>query len=425
MRDNRGDGGSVGWGPEMAERDRPVYCTRCGSIVHPGDNFCGVCGARVSPAARDAGPPGEIPTRVYVSPHVWGGGTNRTLALVVGLGITVLLLLAIGAVVALALLGNEPETTGASDPSRSAPREEAPGAAEETGGGEDRETAAGTSPPEERLGVGDSVEAEGVRATLNGVRVLPVTDFDIPIESPDNLFVATDLTFENVSERPVAVSSLMEFVLKNEEGYSASQSIHSQQRQLAEGEISPGQKTSGEIVYEVPPGSEGIQLDYRPFLRSGVHTWHVGDARELPRAELAGTQVPEAPEEDLAASEAAVAEAAEDYYQAVDQENWAYTYENLDSQTQALFAEDEWYLKNQYFADTESLELSTMDVVVNGSPSDVPVSVSVYRTFKDGSSISRDTYFVREDGAWKHRFTQEEIDLFMPGTPYEDFVAMQ
>jgi hypothetical protein len=53
------------------------------------------------------------------------------------------------------------------------------------------------------------------------------------------------------------------------------------------------------------------------------------------------------------------------------------------------------------------------------------VSVSVYRTFKDGSSISRETYFVREGGTWKHRFTQEEIEIFMPGVPYEDFVALQ
>jgi hypothetical protein len=404
----------------MTERDRPVYCTRCGSIVHPGDSFCGVCGARVTPAAPDAGPPGDIPTQVYAPPGVSRGGTNRTLALFVGLGISVLILLAIGTVVALTLLRSAPETSGAADPPRPEPREEARGLAEET----EEASTPDASGSEERLGVGDSVEAEGVRATLNGVRVLPTTEFDVPIESPDNLFVAADLTFENVSDRPIAVSSLLEFVLKNEEGYSASQSIHSQQRQLAEGDISPSQKTSGEIVYEVPPGSKGLQLDYQPFLRGDAHTWYIGDADSLPGA----TEPPsaaEAPEEDPATSESAVVEAAEDYYQAVDQENWAYTYENLDSQTRALFSEEEWYLKNQYFADTEGLELSTMDVVVNGSVTDVPVSVSVYRTFKNGTSISRDTYFVREEGTWKHRFTQEEIEIFMPGVPYEEFVALQ
>lgn len=240
----------------MAERDRPVYCTRCGSIVRPGDNFCGVCGTGVSPAARDAGPPGEIPTLAYPPS---GGGTNRTLALVAGLGVALLLFLGVGTVVALTLLGGDSETSEAAGPAPSAPQEP-----EQTGEPRPDEL--------ERLGVGDSVEAEGVRATLNGVRVLPTTDFDVPIESPDNLFVASDLTFENVSNRQVSVSSLLEFGLENEEGYSASQSVHSQQRRLVEGELEPGQRASGEIVYEVPPESRGLQLDYRPFLRGGTHT---------------------------------------------------------------------------------------------------------------------------------------------------------
>ena len=111
---------------------------------------------------------------------------------------------------------------------------------------EENESAEASQPPtEQELGVGDSVEAGGVEATLNGVRILPTTGFDQPIGNPDNRFLAADLTFENVS-------SLLEFVLKNEEGYSASQTFLSQQRELAEGEIGPGQKARGEIVYEVP-----------------------------------------------------------------------------------------------------------------------------------------------------------------------------
>ena len=77
------------------------------------------------------------------------------------------------------------------------------------------------------------MEDRGIRTTLNAVRTLPATDLDQPIESPDNLFVATDLTFENTSDENVAVSSLLEFVLKDEDGYSASQTIHTEQRQLA------------------------------------------------------------------------------------------------------------------------------------------------------------------------------------------------
>jgi uncharacterized protein DUF4352 len=351
--------------------------------------------------------------------------------MVAGLGVLLVLALGIGTIVGLKLLRGEPETGSASE----SPQQQSAPADQGGAGGESTEDGANASQSakDEKLDVGASVEAEGVRATLNDVRILPTTDFDRPIESPDNLFLATDLTFENVSDEPLAISSLLEFVLKNEEGYSASQTIHTQQRQLAEGEITPGEKMSGEIVYEVPPGSEGLQLDYRPFLRGDTHTWYIGNAVALPQAEAPQTEAPEAgsasaspvPNQVPAGSETEVVEAAEDYYQAVDQENWAYTYDNLDSKTKALFTEEEWYLKNQWFADNEGLELATINVVVNGSPSDPEVSVTVYRTFKDGTSITRDTLFVSEDGEWKHRFTQEEVEIFMPGVPYEAFVAAQ
>jgi Domain of unknown function (DUF4352) len=388
--------------PAIADRGRPVYCTQCGSIVDPGDNFCGVCGTRVSPNVRDAVPTQEIPTQVYPPPNAQIHQGNRTLAVVLGLGALLVAVLAVGTILGLNLLRS----------------------ATEQGGGDPRPVA--TTPEEttqsvpqrdegpEALGVGDSVEVRGIRATLNAVRTLPATDLDQPVESPDNLFVATDLTFENTSEETVAVSSLLEFILKDEDGYSASQTIHSEQRQLAEGNIAPGQKSSGEIVYEVPPESKDLQLDYNPFLAGETYTWQIGDASRIP-----GSEETSFAEEDRA--EGDLVDAIEDYYQAVDREDWAYTYQNLDSQTRSVFTEEEWYLKNQWFADTEGLELATMDVTINGSASDPVVSVTVYRTFKDGTAIDRDTYFVFEDGVWKHRFSEEEIGIFMPGASFEEF----
>jgi Domain of unknown function (DUF4352) len=416
----------------MAERDRPVYCTQCGSIVQPGNNFCGVCGARVSPNAQITSPTLEIPRQYPPPPRkVPAGARGGAPALIVGLGVVVVLLLGVGTIFGLALLGGESESGSAPEHRQAASQRVADKENE-------KEEKAHASQPaeEEKLGVGDSVEAGGVRATLNDVRVLPRTVFDRPVESPDNLFVATDLTFENVSDEPLAISSLLEFVLKNVEGYSASQTMHTQQRQLSEGEITPGQKLSGEIVYEVPPDSRGLQLDYRPFLREDTHTWYIGDAESLPKVKAPQAKAPQAEAAQTASSSASAAqvppgseteliEAAEDYYQAVDQEDWAYTYDNLDSQTRSMFTEEEWYAKNQWYADDEGLELSTINVVVNGPTSEPVVSVTIFRTFEDGTSITRDTLFVSEGGLWKHRFSQEEIGIFMPGVPYERFVAAQ
>ena len=48
--------------------------------------------------------------------------------------------------------------------------------------------------------------------------------------------------------------------------------------------------------------------------------------------------------------------------------------------------------------DNEGLELSTVDIQVNDSPSDSVVSVTVYRSCEDGTSNVRNTYFVYENG---------------------------
>jgi hypothetical protein len=41
------------------------------------------------------------------------------------------------------------------------------------------------------------------------------------------------------------------------------------------------------------------------------------------------------------------------------------------------------------------------------------------------TSIVRNAFFVSEGGSRQHRFTQEEIELFMPGVSLEQFVVAQ
>lgn len=52
----------------MAEGDHPDYCVQCGSIVHPEDNFCGVCGASVPPTAPDATAMQQTPAQARPPP---------------------------------------------------------------------------------------------------------------------------------------------------------------------------------------------------------------------------------------------------------------------------------------------------------------------------------------------------------------------
>ncbi len=117
-----------------------------------------------------------------------------------------------------------------------------------------------------------------------------------------------------------------------------------------------------------------------------------------------------------------VRDAVEQYYHGVDSEVWDTTYYNLDVESKALFTEEEWIAKNRWYAETEGLELDSLEIDVS-MDGEERAEVTVDRTFTDGTSIIRDTVFVWE-GYWRHHLTEEE-EIFMPGVPYEEFVAAQ
>ena len=103
--------------------------------------------------------------------------------------------------------------------------------------------------------------------------------------------------------------------------------------------------------------------------------------------------------------------AAETYYEAVAARDWGYTYDHLDSETRSSFTEDEWFAKNDWLADNGSATYTIQSIEIDGSDESI-ANVAVLLTFEDGSTDLRNTYFVFEDGSWRHRFGSEEYDLF-------------
>ncbi len=129
--------------------------------------------------------------------------------------------------------------------------------------------------------------------------------------------------------------------------------------------------------------------------------------------------------EEPVGSRADLEQAVGDYYRAAGSKDWDYTYEYLDSETRSMFTEEEWRQKNQYFADLDETIYHVVSVNLDETSEEPIAEVQVRLTGEDGSSRVRTTYFVWEDGAWRHRFAQEEIDLFRPDLTYEEFLEVR
>jgi hypothetical protein len=135
-------------------------------------------------------------------------------------------------------------------------------------------------------------------------------------------------------------------------------------------------------------------------------------------------EVPEESGTGIEDREAEAEAAAGEYCRAAGVGDWAYTYENLGSETQALFTE-EWFARNQWFADNGSVVYQIGSAERLGTSSGIVREVSLRLTYGDGTSSTCTTYFVQGDGSWQHRFGQEEHALFMPVASYECFFATQ
>lgn len=367
--------------PQRDETETPRRCGRCAAAVGPNDEVCATCGARVSRGAVSRG---------------------RPPLLAVAVAALLLLVTGVGALAALTLGGDR----GLRDVA-------APVAAVEEGAISPFETGV------EELAVGETAEAAGARVTLDGVRALPATDSDQP-RKRGHVFLAGSLTFENVSGEPVAVTDLLEFALEDGAGRVAVRTFHGEQRPLDEGgEVAPGEKVGGEIVYEIPRDARGLRLGYDPA-GGGSYAWPLGDA-----AQFFGSMA-SAPTDGQRTTEADMVLAVEDYYRAVDREDWDYTYDNLASGTRSGFTRTEWERKNRWFADNFPARLAAVEVETRMfTPSALVAEVTVNRTFADGAFAPRDTTFVYENGSWNHLFSREEISLSLPGVPFERFVAAQ
>jgi hypothetical protein len=261
------------------------------------------------------------------------------------------------------------------------------------------------------VGVGETFSYDVFDVTLSNPRVEEQRTDAIFGDSVVGPFLVADLTLTNQGG---SYESINPFIVTLYTDETSTDDIF--QETVGEEEdpfqdVAPGATREGVLAIEFDQNQSPLFVGFSEGLEDAVRVELTEDLAEV-EADDPGAN-PEAEAE----------EAAVDYYQAAGSEDWQYTYDYLDSETQTMFTEGEWFQKNQWFADADST-IYHIDSVEMESTSDEPVAdVELSLTSEDGSSWTRTTYFVLEEGVWKHRFSQEETDHFMPGTPLDEFVA--
>lgn len=425
----------------MAEGRSSTICGRCGSRVHDGDEFCGACGAKVS-SDTQATAQQEIPPQIRAPRLVSTRSDGRRRISAVAIGALLVLLAGTGAV-AYAVLGSGTNLLGwtgfqPSDAEEATPTQEEP--TEETSPGSPS-TMASVSPDSPPDPAFDKLLPELERRTEN-VNLL------LPAELPSTLDnVAIDPNLQGDRYGIAFFREPQENVLKS----GGRAEIYGTLRAApAEEEVSNEyfEATSVENI-ELPDGAEATLRRMEPVqerrgtqgpfwdgkFEEGNHAYTLillddtsrdmaaqvlSTIVEVPRQRGHEATTPRVPPSKASASEAE--EAAKDYYLKAGSKDWEYTYDHLDLQTRRLFTKEEWSQKNQWLADNNPMIYRIDSVDLENASQESVAEVAVSLTGEDGSTSIRNTYFVLEDGSWKHRFSQEEKDLFMPGVPFEEFV---
>jgi hypothetical protein len=112
--------------------------------------------------------------------------------------------------------------------------------------------------------VGETLETAGLRVTLNDVRRSAGGDFFKP--KAGNLYVVLDLTFENTTDNEAAVSSLLSASLKDSTGQKYTLALGGTDKSAPDGSIATGDRSRGEIAFEVPTTATGLVYTFDPIL---------------------------------------------------------------------------------------------------------------------------------------------------------------
>ena len=124
----------------------------------------------------------------------------------------------------------------------------------------------------QQLKVGETVNFDGVKVTLNSVRVVKGGQLD---KSEKGQFVVVNLTAENTKKEEQTISSVMNVELFDKDGYKYNTTILTEGTQgQFDGQVVSGGKLRGEIPFDVPV-SDKYELHFSNPFKDGKAIWMI------------------------------------------------------------------------------------------------------------------------------------------------------
>ena len=129
----------------------------------------------------------------------------------------------------------------------------------------------------EDLGIGATVDFNGLHVTLNGAKKY---EGDGDWEVPDNdYYVIVDISIENNTDEPANISTMLQMDLMDPSGYAQDMDIMVDTRGSLDGEVGAGRTMAGEISFDADESDFYEFIFQDPFM-SGQAIWKI-EASEL------------------------------------------------------------------------------------------------------------------------------------------------
>ena len=391
------------------------YCGNCGYELSQEDRFCPNCGRPVHQTAYVPTPEADVTVPPVPNQHAAQNTvpTRRSTAsrfLIGCVGVAIVLVLFVGC---LSILTNGGDNSADSNPpvedegkGKVEGEKPQPAASEQADKRVDKQA---DENPGKIYGTGDEVRVGDVAYTVTEAQSATELTDTYKIDPPKTGdFIVVDFLFANNGEKPVNLSDIGLYLYDNKDRQYETDSemfgyIPEEKDIFLLERINPGLTQEAQVVYSVPPDASGFELEVASgFFQSEVARIKLGEmltgASASGQADTSG-DVPDS-----------VASLVSSYYNAVSREDWAATYSMLDSESQAVFTEDEWIQKQTTRNSAASPSPLTSAVVNSVSEQESEDQLAnVTLSYDGGDQETLDVPIRLENGEYKRHLSSDDV----------------